>query len=564
MTTAIIEILASLGLFLFGMIFLEARIKAVAGRSFKKMLNNATRTNTRSLTLGITATTIFQSSSIVSLMTLSFIGAGTLSLQNGIGIILGSNLGTTFTSWLIAVIGFKMDIKLIAYIFIAVGGIGSIFGNGHNRWKHYFAGMVGFGLIFLGLAGMKDSFSFLAQDFDLSHYKLLNPYFFLLIGLIVTAIIQSSSASIAIAQSALFTQIISFEMAALFVIGANIGTTVTVLLGSLGGSPDKKRAAMVHLLFNFSTGLLAIVLLIPLSWLTFSIIPPTEAVIALALFHTFFNLLGVGSWFFFIPKLAHYLQKKFTKEPILVTRYIHNIPPKVPVVAMLSLEEEIRRLARKVSDFALFSINIVPPQAVGQHQAIDKLLDRSTEPLDISYMKLYSYLQELEGEILDYTSDISLHVSKHEQEQLNRLLSITTYLASASKSIKDMLADFTVWTELEDSEAQRFFHNIRYQILNSILIFSDYLNGEEEQLSTMKKNYQKIDASYKRTLESIASIAQNTHLSKTITTIAINDIHLTRNFTKSLYNTLKAFDQEIAQELSELEIDKEVSESSEQ
>ena len=258
------------------------------------------------------------------------------------------------------------------------------------------------------------------------------------------------------------------------------------------------------------------------------------------------------------------MHKKFTKKPVLVTKYIHNTTPKVPVVAMVSLEQEIRRLARKVSDFSLFAINIVPPQAVDQHQALDKLLDRTTEPLDVSYIKLYSYLQELEGEILDYTSAISLHVNKREQDQLNRLLSITTYLASASKSIKDMLADFSVWAELEENEAQSFFHNIRYQILNSILIFRDYLNGEQEQLSTMKKNYQKIDDSYKRTLESIASIAQNTHLSKSITTIAINDIHLTRNFSKRLYNTLKAFDQEIAQELSELDIDKEVSASSRQ
>lgn len=558
MTTTIIEILASLGLFLFGMFFLEERIKAMAGRSFKKMLNNVTKTNMRSLTLGVTATAFFQSSSVVSLMTLAFIGAGTLSLQNGIGIILGSNLGTTFTSWLIAVIGFKLDIKLIAYTFIAIGGIGSVLGSSESKWTHYFAGMVGFGLIFLGLAGMKDGFTFLAQGFDISKYILLNPYFFLLIGLILTSIIQSSSASIAIAQSALFTQLITFDMAALFVIGANVGTTVTVLLGAIGGSPNKKRAAAVHLVFNLSTAFLAVILLLPLSWLTFKIVPLSEAVIGLALFHTFFNLLGVTVWFFFIPKLASYLHGKFTQKPILVTKYIHSITPEVPVVAMLGLEQEIRHLARKVSDFSLFAINIVPPQAVDQHQAIDKLLDRSTDLLDVSYTKLYIHLQELEGEVFDYAAAMTLHVNKGEQEQLNRLLNITRYLVSASKSINDMLADFTVWSDREETEAKQFFHNIRYQILNSVLIFSDYLNGEKEQLSTMQKNYEKIDISYKKTLESIASIAQNSHLRKAITTIAINDIHLTRNFTKSLYHALKAFDQEIPQDLSELEINKEV------
>jgi len=553
----IIEILAFLGLFLFGMLYLEERIKAASGRSFKRRLNNATRTNTRSLSLGITATALFQSSSVVSLMTLSFIGAGALSLQNGIGILFGSNLGTTVTSWVIAVVGFKLDIKLLAYTFIAVGGIGSIFGNGQNRLRHYFTGMIGFGLIFLGLTGMKESFSFLAQDFDLTSYKQLNPYLFLVVGLILTAIIQSSSASIAIAQSALFSQIISFDMAALFVIGANVGTTVTVLLGAIGGSPNKKRAATVHLLFNLSTGILAVALLLPLSWLTFFILPPTETVIALALFHTLFNLFGVLIWYGFIPQLAHYLNKKFTQKPLRVTKYIDTITPKVPVVAMLSLEEEIKHLATKVSDFALFSIHIVPPQAANQNQAIDKLLERSTEPLDISYDKLYDSLQELEGAIFDYASAISLHVNQTEQEQLNRLLNITTYLASASKSIKDMLSDFQRWSESDINEAQTFFHNIRYQILNTLFIFNDYLHGEDGNLSKMKKNYQKIDASYKRTLESIASIAQHPRLSKQITTIAINDIHLTRNFTKSLYGVLKALDEDIEQELEALDQDQE-------
>ncbi|MFC2073609.1 Na/Pi cotransporter family protein, partial [Campylobacterota bacterium] len=298
MLVAIIEILASLGLFLFGMLYLEERIKTASGRSFKRMINNATRTNIRSLSLGFTATAVFQSSSVVSLMTLSLIGAGVLSLQNGIGIIFGSNIGTTVTSWIIALIGFKFDIQLIAYGVIALGGIGSIMVKSESIWKHYFGGMVGFGLIFLGLEGMKESFSFISKGFDLTDYKELDLYLFFFVGIILTAIVQSSSASIAIAQSALFTQLISFDMAAFFIIGANVGTTVTILLGSIGGSPDKKRAAAVHFLFNLSTAITALVLISPLTKLTFLIISVNEPIIALAMFHTIFNVLGVLLWFF--------------------------------------------------------------------------------------------------------------------------------------------------------------------------------------------------------------------------------------------------------------------------
>ena len=540
MIVAFIEILASLGLFLFGMLYLEERIKSASGRAFKQMIEKATRTNIRSLSLGFAATAIFQSSSVVSLMTLSLIGAGVLSLQNGIGIIFGSNIGTTVTSWIIAVVGFKFDIKLLSYSVIAIGGIGSILVNRESKWINYFGGMIGFGLIFLGLEGMKESFTFISKDFDLTQYKQVDFYLFFFIGLILTAIIQSSSASIAIAQSALFTQLISFEMAAIFIIGANVGTTVTILLGSIGGSPDKKRAAAVHFVFNLSTAIVALIFISPISKLTFLIIPLSEPIIALAMFHTIFNVLGVLLWFFWIPALASFLNKKFTKKPSVATKHIHTVSPKVPVVALESLELEIEYLIQKVSEFSLLAINIVPPQALEKHHAIDKILDHSKEPLDISYTKLYTQLQELEGEIYNYASTLSLYISEEKQQKrLLRLTDIATRLASASKAIKDMLNDLEVLSNIEIADIQYFYHNIRYQVLNSILIFHDFIKGEDRDLGKMETNFKKIDNSYKSTLENISSIAQHPGLSKNVTTIAINDLHLTRRFTKNLYKALQ-------------------------
>jgi len=543
MLVAIIEVLASLGLFLFGMLYLEERIKTVAGRSFKKRINHATRTNIRSLSLGFSATALFQSSSVVSLMTLSLIGAGVLSLQNGIGIIFGSNIGTTATSWIIALIGFKFDIKILAYSVIAIGGIGSIIADKEGKWKNYFGGMIGFGLIFLGLEGMKESFSFISQDFDLTKYKQIDFYLFFFIGLLLTALIQSSSASIAIAQSALFTQLISFEMAAIFIIGANVGTTITILLGSIGGSPDKKRAAAVHFLFNLSTALVALILISPISKLTFMIIPLSEPVIALAMFHTIFNVLGVLLWFFWIPPLARFLNKRFTKEPSVVTKHIHTVTADVPIVALESMELEIHHLIQKVSEFSLLAINIVPPQALEKRHAIDKLLEHSKEPIDVSYTKLYTKLQELEGEIYDYALAISLHISEKEQPQLQQLTNIATRLASASKAIKDMLNDLELLSNIEIADVQHFYQNIRYQVLNSILIFNNFLKGEDEGLEKMKKSFEKIDTSYKSTLDHVSSIAKDPGLSKNVTAIAINDLHLTRRFTKNLYRALQEFDK---------------------
>jgi len=288
-----IHALASLGLLLFGMFYLEARIKESVGRSFKMWVRRATGTNMRSLLMGVGATTFFQSSSVVSLMALSLIGAGIISLENAIAIIFGSNIGTTATSWIIALVGFKVDVGVLAYIMLAIGGIGGVMTEESSRLKHIFGIIVGFGLIFLGLEGMKNDVTIFSNTFDMAKYADLNPYLFSIVGFLLTAIIQSSSASMAIAQSMLFGHVISFEMAAAFVIGSNVGTTVTVMLGAIGGTPDKKRTAIAHLFFNFSTGVVALLLLFPLvSLVNFMSISDNE-VVNIALFHTVFNFLGV-------------------------------------------------------------------------------------------------------------------------------------------------------------------------------------------------------------------------------------------------------------------------------
>jgi phosphate:Na+ symporter len=190
MFTIFIEVFSSLGLFLFGMIFLENQIKISAGHSFKSIVENATSTHFKALLTGFGTTAIFQSSSVVTLMTLSLIGAGLMSLNSAIAIIFGANIGTTVTAWIVALIGFKMDIKLLSYIFIGIGGLGSVLSSEEGKWKNYFGILVGFGLIFLGLEGMKDSFSVISKNFDISSYRFSNYYMYAILGLVITSIIQ--------------------------------------------------------------------------------------------------------------------------------------------------------------------------------------------------------------------------------------------------------------------------------------------------------------------------------------------------------------------------------------
>jgi phosphate:Na+ symporter len=534
-----IEAFSGLGLFLFGMLYLEAQIKISAGRAFKRIVQNATATTFKSLLTGLGATALFQSSSVVTLMTLSLVGAQMMGLHSALGVIFGSNIGTTVTTWIVALIGFKLDIKVLSYLMIGLGGLGSVLASEAGRWKNYFNMMVGFGLIFLGLEGMKDSFEVFSKNFDLSSYLVLSPYWFALIGLVITAIIQSSSAAIAIIQSALFTHMVSFEAAAAFVVGANIGTTVTAGLGAMGGIPDKKRTAVAHLVFNLST---ALVVLLTLQWL---IIPferylsGVDDVVRIALFHTFFNVVGVILWYPFIEALAQWVKRFFTKEEKHVTHFIHNVPLDVPQLALEALQKEIIHLTEKIEEFALLSINIPPPKALEKQYGVNKLLEQYDQNFDLSYEKLYEKIRLLEGEIYRYNSMLSSKESHNDyQLQLKQLSRQNIYLSTAAKAIKDMLTDINNFYEASTSEEQTFYKNLRYQILKTVLAFHEARKGTEGALEELESTYKKIADSYKNSMRIIEDMARNTRIKPERTAIAINDMHLVKSFSKSLRNTL--------------------------
>jgi phosphate:Na+ symporter len=535
-----VEAFSGLGLFLFGMLYLEEQIKASAGRAFKQLVKNATNTHLKSLLTGIFSTALFQSSSVVTLMALSLVGAQIMSLESSIAIILGSNLGTTITAWIVAVVGFSMNIKLLSYAVIGIGGLGQVLSSDTTKWKNYFGVFVGFGLIFLGLEGMKESFDAISETFDIAAYTFSTPYYYILLGLGLTAVIQSSSASVAIAQSALFVNVISFEAAAAFVIGANIGTTVTALLGAIGGSSDKKRVALAHLIFNLSTGLVAALFMHQLIFTVDTAFSHLNGVIKIALFHTLFNLLGVLLWYPFVSMLTAFTQRFFKKEDIRVTHFIHNVSSDVPEIAMEALDKEIAHLAQRVEEFALLAINVPPPKVLEENGAVDKILEKYDKNFEISYTKLYKRIRLLEGELYRYTSELA---TKGENENYNELLNNkineVNYLATAAKTIKDMLYDLDLFYDASSIEEQKFYKNLRYQILKSIQAFHRAYNGDENTLDEMDEIYKKISEANKQNTLIIKDIANNRAIKPEITTIAINDIHAVKTFSKALYKILK-------------------------
>ena len=337
------QFLAGLGIFLFGMYLLEESVKLLAGRSLRTLIRRATGTRLKGMLVGITTTALLKSSSAVSLMVLAFVGAGLMSLANAVAVILGTNIGTTTTAWIVALAGFELKIDALALPLIGIGGVGVIFLAGSHRALNLCKLLIGFGFLFHGLSYIKESVESFAAAIDLAQLPAAGPWAYALAGTLLTAVIQSSSATLAIALTALASGIIDFPQAAGVVIGANIGTTVTVLIGAIGGIPAKKQTAVSSLVFNTLTAL-AVVPLLPLFFhlINDQVGLAGRPVLAIALFHTLFNLFGVVLFLPLIPALVRLLRRLFPERRAILTRYLHNATPQVAEAALAALTNEVR------------------------------------------------------------------------------------------------------------------------------------------------------------------------------------------------------------------------------
>lgn len=438
------KLLAGLGIFLFGMFLMEESIKNLAGRSFKSFIRNSTKGVFRSVASGTLVTGILQSSSAVSLMVLAFVGAGIMAMENAIGVILGSNLGTTITAWIVAFFGFKVNIEDYSLPLIGIGGLGLIFLGKSVRYSNISKLLVGFGFLFMGLDYMKTSVEMMTQSFDVSSIPNYGILAYAAVGLLLTAIMQSSSATIAIVLTSLNANIIGFNAAAAMVVGANVGTTVTVILGTIGGSQVKKRVALSHLTFNSLTGIIGLALLPLMTKLIVLILGPVgqNAVMGVALFHTMFNLLGVLLFIPFIGWLSKGLIKAFPDKTRQTTKFIQNVSPEVSEAAIEGLKQEVIYLITNVLRHNLLALHI-PEKEVFEAGRITK------KPIQT---ELYEDLKILQGEIFSFASTIlSGNVNKEESRLVNKLLHGARMALHSAKSIKDEINNFEEFETSDNS-----------------------------------------------------------------------------------------------------------------
>lgn len=441
------KFLAGLGIFMYGMFLLEEAIKQLSGRTFKTFIRKSTTGKVRSIGTGLLATSILQSSSAVTLMTLTFVGAGMMTMQNAIGVVLGTNLGTTATSWLVATIGFKINIEGLFLPLIGTGGMGLIFLSKSPRYNGISRLLVGLGFLFMGLEYMKVSVEGFTAGFDLSTIPHYGTWFYVVIGIVLTSIMQSSSASIAIILTALHTGLMSFSEGAAMVIGANIGTTTTVMLGSLGAIPIKKQVATSHLIFNFFTGIVALLILPLLTKIVVLILSPEdETVLAVTLFHTLFNLLGVLLFIPFIGLLVKLLQRLYPEKTSVTLQFLPQVTTDLPEAAVVAAKKESLHGLELTMKFIFKLLHL---EKIKEKKGLLASLFTS-DAKEQTTLQLFEEIQQLNKSILVFTSKIPTDpLEESEKKELNHAIQMTMATAQASKT---MMSIETELQELDQSE----------------------------------------------------------------------------------------------------------------
>lgn len=364
-----LKLIGSLGVFLYGMKLMSEALQKVAGAKMRHILAAMTSNRVKGVITGLLITTIIQSSSATTVMVVSFVNAGLLSLIESIGVIMGANVGTTVTAWLISILGFKISMAEVSLPLIGLC-LPLLFSNKRSR-KSWGELIIGFALLFIGLEFLKDAMpnldenpeilTFLKEYTDMGYISYI---LFMLIGTALTILIQSSSATMALTLVMCANGWISFEIAASMVLGENIGTTVTANLAAMVANTAAKRAALAHLVFNVF-GVMWVLAIFPmfLGWIEhlsvfLGIGNPVSNIgsvpMALSLFHTMFNVANVLILIWFVKLIAKIVTKlipiKEKNEDAFTLKHIKIGLLSTPDASLFQAKQEISLYAKNTKD----------------------------------------------------------------------------------------------------------------------------------------------------------------------------------------------------------------------
>jgi phosphate:Na+ symporter len=428
------KLLAGLGLFLYGMSQIETLVKSVSGRRLKLFLRRNTQNVFKAIGVGALVTGIVQSSSVVSLIVLAFVESGIITFRNALGVILGTNVGTTLSSWVVATIGFKLDILDYSLPIVAITTIGMFFFEKRRRLHTVLAVLFALGVLFLGLGFMKEGALALVEGFDLKSYSHYGTFIFVILGFVLTTIIQSSSAAVAITLTAIYAGVVAFPSAAAIVIGAEVGTTIKILLWGMKGTVDKKRVAIGNFIYNIVTVVVAYIALYELIYFIENIIRINDPLIGLVFFQTAINLISIVLFVPFLNRFSKWLERMVTTNGRKSNSYIDKELPLVPILATDALHHETLKLLNKTR---LFIQHILCHEKKVSGGLLGSI--KSIAQADINVDDDYQRIKQTEGDLLSYYADLQKNnLEKEDAALLLQYIGAIRQSVYAAKAIKDI------------------------------------------------------------------------------------------------------------------------------
>ncbi len=488
------EIAAGVAIFLFGMLSLEEGFKAFTGGTLETILRKTTDKYWKSLSFGVVSTTLMQSSSLVSVIAISFLSAGLISLAAGIGIIFGANIGTTTGAWLIAGLGLKVKISAYAMPMLVFGIILAFQKSKSLKGIGYI--LAGLGFLFLGIHHMKEGFEAFKSTIDLTQFAVAGyPGLFLFagIGIFATVVMQSSHATLVLILTALAAGQITYENGLALAIGANVGTTITAILGALSSNVEGKRLAGAHLIFNVTTGVIAIAFinqfLWGVEWVSALVgIGATDYTLKLAVFHTLFNATGVLVMSPFVGRLVTFLEGAL--KPVAITmaepKYLNESTLEMPDTIMEAVRKETLHLWDNAFEIIAHGTNLHRTDITSERD-LKEIVKAEQKAIEIDIDKKYEHnVKALYGSIVSFISEAQPHMTAEYAEDLYAMRTAGRNILEAVKDVKHLRKNLETYMVSGNPHIMEEYNRFRVQLATILRELSALrVEGEDPENITL-------------------------------------------------------------------------------
>ena len=499
-------------MFLYGMNMMSSGLQKAAGNRLRKLLGAMTSSPIKGVMTGLTITSIIQSSSATTVMVVGFVNAALLTLNQAIGVIMGANIGTTVTAWLVSLLGFKADISIFAVPLMAIGFVLSIAKS--EKYRNISEFIIGFSLLFLGLSLMKNSVPDLRETPEIlsfiqqwTGYGFGSVIIFLVFGTVLTLVLQSSSATMALTLIMMSMGWIPFDMAAAMVLGENIGTTITANIAAAVGNPNARRAALAHTFFNVFGVIWALILYRPflsligtiITWLGYpnptlidysagieaGSVESTAALYGVSMLHTLFNTFNTLILIWFIPLIVRFVtwaikNKPEDEEQTVRLKYINAGPMGTAELALGEAKNEIVHFAQICRNGLGYIRSAVNAAKEDEFEVYRKKLVKYEEIADRIEYEIATFLNSL-------PQDSISEETRHKVKSMYKIIGELESLGDSGESISRIISRRNIHNKSFTEQQIEKINTMLSLVDHAYGIMIDNLQSSENSMANLRR-----------------------------------------------------------------------------